>query len=134
MKPQIQLEMIESRAKRGVFLEVLVSALGMKGTLIHNARLDVFLRNCKRNTCWDCVSWKALKLGGNELKLLRDHAHKKTQFWMFHGKELAVTDLAEFERSFRLRRREKYRGGRMWFLSIYDLQESAIADGGDRMK
>lgn len=129
MKPQIHLEMVESRAKKGVFLEVLACALGIEGMIIHNVRLDKFLRSCDRNKRWDCVSWKALKLGSEDLRLLRDHAHKKTQFWMFHGKELAVTDPTAFEQSFCLMRRERFEPGRVWFLSIYALQEYAHANG-----
>jgi 16S rRNA (guanine527-N7)-methyltransferase len=122
LRPQIQLEMVESRVRRSVFLEILVSSLGIGGTLVHNMRLDKFLQNSNPDKIWDCITWKALKLAGADLRALRKHAHAQTQFWMFHGKELAVENPVEFLRSFKLMRSEKPEGERQWFLSIYRLQ------------
>ncbi len=117
--PQIKLEMVESRLKRSVFLETVSSSLGLEGTRIHNMRLDEYLRSCRHDKTWDCISWKGLKLGNADLEALRKHKNAQTQFWMFHGSEPAVEGKEFFEGQFELIRREKFPGGRTWFLSIY---------------
>jgi hypothetical protein len=85
-------------------------------------RLREFLSRCDRDKVWDCISWKALKLSREELGMLREHAHPKTQFWMFGGKEPAVEEPAVFEQSFRLIRSERFESKKVWFLSIYGLK------------
>ena len=65
-------------------------------------RLQAFLQHSDRNKTWDCISWKALKLSSDDLKLLLEHAHAATQFWMFHGSELAVEEPEIFDQYFRL--------------------------------
>jgi 16S rRNA (guanine527-N7)-methyltransferase len=102
LRPRIQMEMVEGRTKKSVFLETVASSLGMSDTRIHNMRLNTFLQRGNAGKTWDCVSWKALKLGNDDLGMLRQHAHPQTQFWMFHGKELAVEEPAIFGRSFKL--------------------------------
>jgi 16S rRNA (guanine527-N7)-methyltransferase len=119
LKPQMKLEMVESRAKRSVFLDMLASLLGLAGIQVHNMRLHSFLQHCNDDLTWDCVSWKALKLQSDDLDRLRSHASQQTTFWMFHGKDLAVEEKEAFEKSFELIRREQFRSGKQWFLSIY---------------
>jgi 16S rRNA (guanine(527)-N(7))-methyltransferase RsmG len=119
LKPQIQLEMVESRVKRCVFLETLASSLGLAGTQVYNMRLNTFLRHTNSNKAWDCVSWKAIKLANDDLELLRKHSHPQTRFWMFHGRDPAVEAQAVFEKSFKLIRRERFQSDKFWFLSIY---------------
>jgi 16S rRNA (guanine527-N7)-methyltransferase len=118
LNPQVQMEMVESRTRRSVFLETVAAALGMHDTRIHNMRLDTFLQRSDCSKTWDCVSWKALKPGKDDLRMLREHAHPRTQFWMFHGAELAVEEPAIFGTSFKLIRSERFQG-KKWFLSIY---------------
>ena len=113
------MEMVESRTRRSVFLETVASSLGMTDTRIHNMRLNTFLQRSDGGKAWDCVSWKALKLGSDDLGILRERAHQQTQFWMFHGMELAVEEPAIFERSFKLIRSERFKSVKQWFLSIY---------------
>ncbi|MBN1570003.1 MAG: class I SAM-dependent methyltransferase [Acidobacteria bacterium] len=119
LKPKIRLEMVESRGKRSVFLETAIETLRLEGAYVHNLRLDAFLRDCDRDKSWDCISWKAIRLAGNDLEMLREHANMQTRLWMFHGRDPAVEDKAIFESIFKLVRRKKLHSGKEWFLSIY---------------
>jgi 16S rRNA (guanine(527)-N(7))-methyltransferase RsmG len=115
--PDIRLDMVESRTRKAAFLETVVSELRLKGASVHHKRLDEHLR--ESHCTWDCVAWKGLKLGSRDLACLRAHAHQGTQFWMFHGKELAVENPEEMVRDFALLRTEKCVGRKEWWLSIY---------------
>jgi len=113
----MQLDMVESRMKRVSFLETVSRELKISGIRVHHSRIDQYLvGNCN---IWDCISWKAVKIRTEELVKLKEHAHKKTQFWIFHGKELAVEDPKELEMRFRLVRRERFPFKSEWMLSIY---------------
>jgi 16S rRNA (guanine(527)-N(7))-methyltransferase RsmG len=106
--PRIRLEMVESRSKKAAFLETAVSELGLKGASVHGKRLTCI---CAKNSCvWGCIAWKGLKLSPRDLGQLRTHAHPRTQFWMFHGRELAVVDPETMAREFVLLRSEKCAG------------------------
>jgi 16S rRNA (guanine(527)-N(7))-methyltransferase RsmG len=117
--PRIQLEMVEGRAKKSSFLETVIYALGIHNARVHPERLDDCIRHCKRDKIWDCISWKGVKLNARELLQLRMHAHPRTQFWIFHGRELAVEDPEVIALNFKLLRREKFPGRREWALSTY---------------
>jgi 16S rRNA (guanine(527)-N(7))-methyltransferase RsmG len=117
--PQLELEMIESRARKSAFLETAAHALEMKKSVVHNKRLDVFLNDCADDRVWDFISWKALKLSTHDLRQLRLHAHSDTQFWMFHGRELALESPDAIDSDFRLLRRGQFRARHEWALSIY---------------
>jgi 16S rRNA (guanine(527)-N(7))-methyltransferase RsmG len=117
LKPHIQLDMVESRAKRCVFLETLIDSLGIGESKVHCLRLKTFLQNS--NKIWDCVTWKGLKLSDDDIKTLLLHSHQLTQFWMFHGREMAVKEPAIIEQCFQLIRSEKFEDRRWWALSIY---------------
>jgi 16S rRNA (guanine527-N7)-methyltransferase len=119
LKPQIQLDLVESRAKKGIFLETVASALKSGGIRVHAMRLQAFLQQNGRNQFWDCISWKGLKLSNSDLQMLLAHARAATQFWMFHGSELAVEEPTAIERYFRHFRTERLSGRRLWALSIY---------------
>jgi 16S rRNA (guanine527-N7)-methyltransferase len=119
LQPSMQLELVESRGKRCVFLETVVSMLQFRETLIHNMRLDELLHRVNKEKIWDCISWKAIKLDGRDLESLRRHAHSETQFWVFHGKELAVREPEAFAKDFKLLRNEKLGCNKEWNLSIF---------------
>ena len=119
LRPNIQLDLVESRAKKGIFLETLASALQLDRIHVHAMRLQAFLQHSDRNKAWNCISWKGLKLSSDDLKLLLEHAHAATQFWMFHGSELAAEEPEIFDRYFRLARTERFPGRKLWALSIY---------------
>lgn len=119
LRPRIQLDLVESREKRGIFLETAANILKLSQTRVHAMRLQAFLQQSSRNESWDCISWKALKLGDDDLRMLREHASGTTQLWMFHGSELAVEDPAIIDRYFRLLRSERLSGRKLWALSIY---------------
>jgi len=117
--PRIRLEMVESRAKKSAFLETVVHALGMDGTRVYSGRLDSLLSHCEGSTVWDCITWKGLKLNARDLLQLRMHAHARTQFWMFHGSELAVEKPEAIGSDLKLLRTEKFPARKGWNLSIY---------------
>jgi 16S rRNA (guanine(527)-N(7))-methyltransferase RsmG len=117
LKPDIRLDMVESREKRCVFLETLIDALKIEAASVHCMRLSEYLK--KSDKMWDCVSWKALKLGCGDLKELLLHSHQLTQFWMFHGKQLPIKELEYINEGFRLKYSEKFDGEKAWMLSIY---------------
>jgi 16S rRNA (guanine527-N7)-methyltransferase len=119
LKPGMDLDLVESRAKKGVFLETAATALHLSGVRVHALRLQTFLQQCDPAQSWDCISWKALKLGGTDMRMLLEHAGSSTQFWMFHGSEPAVEDPAIMDTLFRLLRTERFSGRKFWGLSIY---------------
>jgi 16S rRNA (guanine527-N7)-methyltransferase len=119
LNPHIQLEMVESRSKKGVFLETAVHELGLAESAVHPERLNALLQHTAQEKAWDCISWKALKLESSDLLQLLEHAHPRTQFWMFHGKEPAVENPERIERHFMLLRSEKLPTMKEGYLSIY---------------
>jgi 16S rRNA (guanine527-N7)-methyltransferase len=119
LRPNIQLDLVESRSKKGIFLETLASALQLGSIRVHAMRLQAFLQHSDRNKAWNCISWKGLKLSSDDLRLLLEHANATTQFWMFHGSELAAEEPEIFDHYFRLSRKEKCPGRKLWALSIY---------------
>jgi 16S rRNA (guanine(527)-N(7))-methyltransferase RsmG len=118
--PRIRLDMIESRAKRAAFLETTVGELGLEGASVHCRRLEEHLR--RRSSVWDCIAWKGLRLSGKDLAGLRERAHAETQFWMFHGKRLAIEKPEFMARDFSMIRSEKCIGRKEWRLSIYTVR------------
>ncbi len=119
LNPDIRLDLVESRAKKAVFLETAASALELNGVRVHAMRLQTFLRESDRSKTWNCVSWKAVKLSSNDIRMLLAHAEAGTQFWMHHGREPAVEEPLIMEQSFRLFREERFSGRKLWGLSIY---------------
>lgn len=119
LRPHMRLDMVESRGKRCAFLETVVNALELDEVRVHNMRLNQFLESTGPDRVWDCISWKAVKLGTAELKKLRVHAKDTTEFWMFRGKELAVEDPVSFEKEFRLKKSVCLESRREWTLALY---------------
>ncbi|MDM7997427.1 MAG: class I SAM-dependent methyltransferase [Acidobacteriota bacterium] len=119
LRPRMRLDMVESRNKRCVFLETVANTLELGEVRVHNMRLKQFLESCARDRVWDIISWKAIKLETTELQTLRAHAKEQTEFWMFHGRELAVEDPAAFEKDFRLKKSICLERSREWTLSMY---------------
>lgn len=117
--PHMRLEMVESRAKKSVFLETAIRTLGIERTCVHPERLGELLRSIPSDKLWDCVTWKGLKLSGEDLRQLSRHAHQSTQFWMFHGSQPAVEETVRIEEYFKLLWREKFPARREWSLSAY---------------
>jgi len=122
--PRIQLELVESRERKSQFLETAASHLGLDGVQVRQSRLATVLADTSAGKSWDCVSWKALKLGTEDLERLRGRALKWTQFWMFHGKEPALESPDAMQRMFKLVRKERVPGMKESNLSIYAAIES----------
>jgi 16S rRNA (guanine(527)-N(7))-methyltransferase RsmG len=117
LRPDMQLDMVESRGKRCVFLETVIDSLKMGGAKVNCMRLKEYLESSDK--VWDCVTWKALKLSSQDTRELILHSHQLTQFWMFHGKQLAVEEPKLMERDFKLIQSEELESRRSWLLSIY---------------
>lgn len=115
--PHIRLDLVESRFKRVSFLETAANALNLPQIQVHHGRIAQFLDSSTRK--WDCVSWKALKLGTPDIMKILEHAHRDTQFWIFHGDTLAVEDSFALENILKLERREQFPFKSGWVLSIY---------------
>ena len=115
--PVLQMDLVESRVKKAAFLETAAAELKLAGMRVYAERLDTYLRHSGKT--WDCITWKGIKLSRNELFLLREHAHPDTQFWMFHGKDLAVEEPGTMDRDFGLLRTERFPPRRDWAISIY---------------
>jgi 16S rRNA (guanine(527)-N(7))-methyltransferase RsmG len=111
------MDLVESRVRKTAFLETVAAELKLAGIRVHPERLDTHLR--RSEMVWDCVTWKGIRLGESELLLLGAHAHAGTQFWIFHGRDVAVEDSGVMEQAFGLLRREKFPSRREWHLSIY---------------
>lgn len=115
--PRMQLDMVDSRYKRVRFLETVAVELGLSGMRAFHGRLEQFLEG--RKGCWDCISWKGLKLRTRDLESLRGRAHAQTQFWMFHGRELPVEDPGWVLEAFRRIRLEDFPRKPGWRLSVF---------------
>ena len=117
MVPRLKLDMIESRLKKVNFLETVVREIGLsESSAFHDRITDYLNKNEKK---WDCISWKGLKIKTNDLLKLKKHTHRKTQFWIFHGRQLAAEEPEIVEKSLRLLRRERFPYKSEWKLSIY---------------
>jgi 16S rRNA (guanine527-N7)-methyltransferase len=115
--PALGMDLVESRVRKTAFLETVASELKLAGMRAYAERLDAHLRHTEKK--WDCVTWKGVKLSSDELFLLRAHSHASTQFWMFHGRDLAVEEPETMDRDFELLRTEKFPARREWMLSMY---------------
>jgi 16S rRNA (guanine(527)-N(7))-methyltransferase RsmG len=116
---EMELDLVESRGKKGAFLETAAWELGLTGTQVDVERLENFLAACESGTTWDCVSWKAIRLADRDLLRLHDHMDKNSLFWMFHGKEAAVEDVRTLDENFILADKQPVPGQKESFLSIY---------------
>ena len=116
---EMELELVESRGKKGAFLETVAWELGLTGTRVHVKRLEDLLMACEPGKIWDCVSWKAIRLSSIDLLQLRDHANENTRFWMFHGREAAVEDARTLDANFIISEKQPIPGQKESFLSIY---------------
>lgn len=117
----VELEIVESRGKKGTFLETVAWELGLTGTRVHVKRLEDLLAAYKPGKkIWDCISWKAIRLANRDLLCLHDnYANENTRFWMFHGKEAAVEDARTFDTHFIYVAKKPVPGQKESFLSIY---------------
>ena len=118
---EMKLELVESRGKKGAFLETAAWELGLTETRVHVTRLEDLLSACEPGKkVWDCVSWKAIRLASRDLLRLRDnHAGENTRFWMFHGREVAVEDARTLDDKFIFADKQPVPGQKESFLSIY---------------
>jgi 16S rRNA (guanine527-N7)-methyltransferase len=120
MRPEMSLEMVESRTKRAVFLETVIRELKLGGCAVSARRLGAFLETCGGPGEWGCVSWKGLRIGGRELRALLEASEPGTLFWVFHGERIPVGDPELTGRTLRLRQTEVFPAKPAWRLSIYE--------------
>jgi len=116
---QIELDIVESRAKKCAFLETVLWELGLTGAVVHMKRLEDMLASFDlEQKTWDCVSWKAVRLTNRDLQRLYDKSSKKTQLWMFHGTQAPVEDARAFFDKFIITDKLPVPGLKQSFLSI----------------
>jgi len=109
--------MVESRIKKVSFLETVVCELKLSESCAFHGRITDYLDNSREE--WDCISWKGLRIKTEDLLKLLKHTHQRTQFWIFHGSQLAAEEPDIVEKSLKLLRREKFPYKSEWKLSIY---------------
>ena len=118
--PGMELELVESRGKKGAFLETVAWELELTGTRVHVKRLENLLTSYKSGEkTWDCISWKAIQLTSRDLIRLYEHTNENTRLWMFHGKEAAVEDVRTLDAKFILINKQPIPGQKESFLSVY---------------
>jgi 16S rRNA G527 N7-methylase RsmG len=119
VNPAMQLQMIESQTKRAIFLETVCEALEMREVQVHNCTLGTFLQKDEEEGKWDCVSWKALKLGRKDFSLLLGRSREGVSFWIFHGSEIPVEG-GELDPALRFCGKDVMPGKKNWCLSVYE--------------
>ena len=120
VNPKMKLDMVESRGKKGAFLETVAWELGLTGTCVNIKRLEDLLSTCETGQkIWDCVSWKAVRPARQTLLRLRDHVRENAAFWMFHGREAATEDGRMLDNGFVVVERRPVPRQKESFLSIY---------------
>ena len=65
------------------------------------------------------ISWKGIKISTKDLIKICARVHSKTQFWIFHGSQLAAAEPEIIEKTLSLVRRERFPYKSEWMLSIY---------------
>jgi 16S rRNA (guanine(527)-N(7))-methyltransferase RsmG len=114
LSPRMELILVEPRGKRAAFLETVCAEIGLDQVRVVNSTLLEYLRAEPGASGWDIVSWKALRLGTREMRLLTAAATPRTQFWVFHGEMLPFDDAG-----FTLERKETCPMRESSFLSIF---------------
>ena len=109
--------MIDSRLKRVTFLETAINALELSESSAYHGRIDDYVDQTDR--LWDCISWKGLRISTRDFLKLKKHTHIRTQFWIFHGGELAAEEPHLIERHLKLLRRDKFPYKSKWMLSVF---------------
>ncbi len=118
MNPRMQLQMVESRTRRAVFLESAAAALGLTETSVSCRTLQELLRDNSVPGGWDHVSWKAVRIDRECLRLLVERATAHTSFWVFHGEGLPIEG-GSADLPLRLTSRHKAPCKSSWYLSIF---------------
>ncbi len=118
LRPAMRLQLVESRAKRSAFLETAAAELHLQETAVADCRIEDYLSAAEMPP-FDIVSWKAIRLSREAMKLLGKRSRPDTQFWLFHGKELPLADPACARDLMRLLRRAAFPGHPERWLSIF---------------
>ncbi|PYU96900.1 MAG: hypothetical protein DMG08_01270 [Acidobacteria bacterium] len=123
------LDLVEARGKRAAFLETVLAELQLSGVVVHNLRLEEFLRKSSAEGRWSIVSWKGVRLNARELSLIRAHGLPATQLWLFHGRRLPVESPATFLRFVRLIERFRCPYRESSHLSVFEFVGAALGGG-----
>lgn len=119
LRPAMRLLLVESRAKRAVFLETVAKELCLDNTEVVCLRAEEYLRS-RPLPQFDIVSWKGLRLRSEALDGLLAASKPETRLWLFHGPRLPLEDPLAALKSLRLVQREHFPGRPNWQLSIYE--------------
>jgi len=118
LRPGMSLELVESRARRAAFLEHAVAQLKLSGTTVYWGRLDRLLAQRQDHGCWNCYSWKGLRISRRDFSLLRGGAAPGARFWIYHGAQLPLEQPRMLE-TLELQMSEELPFKSGWHLSIY---------------
>lgn len=118
LNPHMNLELVESRTKRAVFLETVCEMLRIENASVSNCTLSSYLQSRCRPANWDCISWKAIKLAREDFSSLIHAAKEGVRFWIFHGKDIPVRGGLLTE-DLKLVKKEGVPGKPASYLSIY---------------
>jgi len=124
LRPDLEITLVESRARRAVFLESVISELALPNARVVHAAVEE-LRTTE-GEAWDGVSWKAVRLGRRALERICAGCDRETRFWIFHGRDVPVAAGAWWEGRMELERRLRCPARSGWRLSIY--RRRACAD------
>jgi len=124
LRSDVHLDLVEARGKRAAFLETVLAELCLSAVIVHNLRLEEFLRKSPAEGRWSIVSWKGVRLKSRELSLIRAHAVPGAQLWLFHGRRLPVESPAAFLPSVRLIERFKCPCRESSYVSVFEFRPS----------
>jgi len=88
--PEMILTLVESRSRRASFLETVIGEAGLENVAVISERIEDVLDSSMVAADWDMVSWKAIRLGRNQVERLIRRVAPVCEFWLFHGATLPL--------------------------------------------
>lgn len=118
-RTDVEVTLLEGREKKAAFLETVAHDLGLGNVRVANERLDAFLRRAPEPGPWDCVSWKAVRVGARDFQQLLKSTRQEVRFWVFHGRDFPIEDPESVVASLETSYSEACPFHSGWFLSEY---------------
>jgi 16S rRNA (guanine(527)-N(7))-methyltransferase RsmG len=118
LRPRMELDLVESRERRAVFLETVAGTLGLGAVRVRSERIGSALAR-DPGARWDRVSWKAIRLDDTDLELLL--TRRPRELWIFHGATVPANEALILD-AYALTTRDATPGRTDSFLSRYTLR------------